>query len=103
MSHLKAKLGKKLTCAICGNVYEDGSRKIGVFSVPKNMFSRGNQSFKLKETARLCDIHFEESDIVKGFKNGQNCHPLKNWRLLCQLFQNLSWVTLQMYYSQFTM
>ncbi|KZS00160.1 Uncharacterized protein APZ42_003666, partial [Daphnia magna] len=37
---------------------------------------------ELKETARLCDIHFEESDIVKGFKNGQNFHPLQNWRLL---------------------
>jgi hypothetical protein len=69
--------------AICGNVYEDGSRKICVFSVPKNLFSRWKSIIpELKETARLCDIHFEESDIVKGFKNVQNFHPLKNLRLL---------------------
>ncbi len=40
MSHLKAKLGKKFNCSICGNVYEDENRKIGLFLVPKNMFSR---------------------------------------------------------------
>jgi hypothetical protein len=37
---------------------------------------------ELKEKARLCDIHFEESGIVKGFQNGQNFYPLERWRLL---------------------
>jgi hypothetical protein len=47
------------------------------------MFSRWKSILpELKETSRLCDIHFEETDIVKGFKNGEDFHHLQRWRLI---------------------
>ncbi|KAK4027389.1 hypothetical protein OUZ56_016435 [Daphnia magna] len=47
------------------------------------MFDRWNSIIpELKRTSRLCDIYFEESDIVKGFKVHQKFHPLERWRLI---------------------
>ena len=45
-------------------------------------FQYQRKCFLTKEPTRLCEIHFEESDILKGVRIGQHFHPQERWTLL---------------------
>jgi hypothetical protein len=83
MAHSKsAVLGKKFSCSICGNLYENENRTIGLFSVPKTKLHIWQSAIpELKQTSRLCDSHFDEKDIVKGYFISQTFIPNDRWRL----------------------
>jgi hypothetical protein len=35
----------------------------------------------MKQASLLCENHFDETDIVKGFSGGKYFHPYERWRL----------------------
>ena len=70
-------------CFICGRLSEVENKKISLFSVPINKLTSWQAIIpKLEKTSRLCERHFDESDIIKGFRVGQNFHPADRCRLM---------------------
>ena len=83
---LKSSL-KKFYCFICGTIYEDENRTVGLFAVPKKKFTIWEEIIpELKQNSRLCDVHFDETDIVKGVRIGQDFYPAERWRLTSSAF-----------------
>ncbi|XP_045024880.1 uncharacterized protein LOC123469721 isoform X8 [Daphnia magna] len=77
------KLPKKMSCFICGNIYQDENRRVGLFHVPKKNFSSWKFVLpELLEKSRLCDIHFDKCDVLKGITVGKDFYPYDRWRLL---------------------
>ena len=63
-------------CVICGIIYEEENKKVGLFSVPMNKLISWQAIIpQLEKTSRICCRHFDEADIIKGFRVGQNFHP----------------------------
>lgn len=78
---LKLKLTRK-TCFLCGVSYQDENKRIGIFSVPKNKFSSWQLIIpELKQASLLCEKHFDENDVLKGFSDGTVFHPFAKYRL----------------------
>ncbi|KZS06602.1 Uncharacterized protein APZ42_029894, partial [Daphnia magna] len=78
---LKLKSSRK-TCFFCGVNYQDENKRIGIFGVPKNKFSSWQLIIpELKQASLLCEKHFDESDVLKGFTDGTVYHPYGRWRL----------------------
>ena len=83
MSHSKPlKNCKRFYCFICGCIYEDENRTVGLFSVPKNKLTKWENIIPgLKQTSRLCDIHFGNEVIVKGTRIREDFYPAERWKL----------------------
>ena len=80
MSCLKSL--KRKYCLICGIIYEKDNKKVGLFSVPINKLTSWQTIIpKLEKSSRICSIHFDDSDINKGFRVGENFHDHARWRL----------------------
>ena len=78
---LKLKYSRK-TCCFCGSSYVNENKRIGIFSVPKNKFCSWKLIIpELKQASLLCENHFDETDVVKGFSDGKEFHPHERWRL----------------------
>ncbi len=93
MSHSKPPLKelkhirKHWRCSICGIIYECENRRVAIFTVPKKKFASWQLLIPtLKQTSRLCDKHFDETDILKGLTVGQDFHPAERWRLTYSAF-----------------
>jgi hypothetical protein len=55
-----------------------------LFGVPTNSLNAWQDlmpNVKLHKTSRLCNRHFDDSDIVKGCNILGVFHPFKHWRL----------------------
>ena len=78
---LKLKLTRK-TCFLCGVSYQDENKRIGIFSVPKNKFSSWQLIIpELKQASLLCEKHFDENDVLKGFSDGTVYYHFARYRL----------------------
>lgn len=78
-----APQGKKFHCFVCGVIYENKERtRVGIFDVPKTKLLSWQEVIpELKPKSRLCDSHFHESDINKGYTIGETFIPAKRWKL----------------------
>lgn len=88
MSHSKElKTKTKSVCFICGVIREDENQKIGLFGVPKNELTSWQSIIpKLKRTSKLCEKHFDKSDVIKGITIYHDFHPAERWRLFHKAF-----------------
>ncbi|EFX61010.1 hypothetical protein DAPPUDRAFT_340805 [Daphnia pulex] len=78
---LKCKFSKK-SCFFCGVNYQDENKRIGIFGVPKTKFASWQLIIPdLKKASLLCEKHFDESDVLKGFTDGTVYHPYGRWIL----------------------
>ncbi|EFX73825.1 hypothetical protein DAPPUDRAFT_109458 [Daphnia pulex] len=60
----------------------DENKRIGIFGVPKTKFASWQLIIPdLKKASLLCEKHFDESDVLKGFTDGTVYHPYGRWRL----------------------
>jgi hypothetical protein len=83
---LKCKSSRK-TCFFCGVNYQDENKRIGIFFVPKNKFSSWQLIIpELKQSSLLCEKHFDQPDVLKGFTDGTVYHPYGRWRLSISVF-----------------
>ena len=75
--------GRKLHCFVCGVIYENEKRtRVGIFDVPKTKLPSWQEVYpELKPKSRLCDSHFHESDIIKGYTVGETFIPAQRWKL----------------------
>ena len=81
-SNKPALLVKKYSCFICGVIYGKENQRVGIFSVTKTNYAAWKNVIpELKPTSFLCDAHFTEKDIVKGYYIGQDYIPAEKWRL----------------------
>ncbi|XP_032798850.1 mucin-3A isoform X2 [Daphnia magna] len=78
---------KSKSCFFCGVNYQDENKRIGIFGVPKKKFSIWQLIIpELKKTSYLCEKHFDQSDVLKGFTDGTVYHPYERWRLSISAF-----------------
>ena len=75
--------GRKLHCFVFGVINENEKRpRVGIFYVPKTKLHSWQEVFpELKPKSRLCDSHFHESDIIKGYTIGEAFIPAQRWKL----------------------
>ena len=72
---------KKRYCFLCGELGGDVAH--GVFSVSDAKFASWVEIIpNLKRSANLCDRHFDEKDIVKGYYIGKDFIAAERWKLL---------------------
>ncbi|XP_045032126.1 uncharacterized protein LOC123474666 isoform X2 [Daphnia magna] len=71
----------------CINRYsgnDENRESYTLFRVPSNSFNTWQElmpNVKLQKTSRLCNRHFDDSDIVKGYDILGLFHPFTHWRL----------------------
>jgi hypothetical protein len=69
-------------CFLCGISYLNENKKICIFAVLKNKFCSWKLIIpELKQASFLCENHFDETDVVKGFSDGKYFHRYERWRL----------------------
>ena len=72
-------------CNICKKeLLKDG--KIRSFSVPKGEYENWKVIPQLQNTDRLCEIHYDGNDIIKGIQVKGDFYPSERWRLLKSAF-----------------
>ena len=81
---MAASKQKRVYCFICGHVKENDNQKSGFLSVPNDKLEDwklaiGNN--ELKQTSRLCEIHFKNADVVRGKSINRKFYLNKHWRL----------------------
>lgn len=70
-----------LTCFICGT-FEIENKKLAAFGVTFERFSEWKDKVKgLKIGSKLCQVHFDSEDIIKGKYIFNQFYPLKVYRL----------------------
>ncbi|XP_046443644.1 uncharacterized protein LOC124193721 [Daphnia pulex] len=70
-----------LTCFICGT-FEIENKKFAAFGVTFERFSEWKDKVKgLKIGSKLCQVHFDSEDIIKGKYIFNQFYPLKVYRL----------------------
>ena len=96
---------KRVYCFICGNVKENDNQKSGLFCVPKDKLEEWKRAIgnnELKQTSRLCEVHFKDEDVVRGKSIDGKFYFNKNWRLSPNALPKLL-VSKYMLYYRFAM